>query len=260
MLVSPGTGASTPSTPSASAVTCGPDHKVSLYLARHGKTMLNTVDLSQGWIDAPLTPVGIEGAEALGRGIKDVPFDAAYSSDSGRAIETAGLVLTEAGQSGLIAKLVQDKRLREYNFGTFEGKPNDEMVKEALDALGTPVDMTTNYADVIKPIADQLAKLDAAKVEPGVNWPAETYDAVATRAKEGLDSIAADAAKKCQSNVLIVSHGMTITTIAAELGAKDKIPAGGPKNSSVTLLSYSGGNFTVESFGDTSYLEKGQNK
>ena len=44
--------------------------EVTIYLTRHGKTMLNTTDRSQGWIDAPLTPAGIEIAESLGKGLK----------------------------------------------------------------------------------------------------------------------------------------------------------------------------------------------
>lgn len=44
----------------------------------------------------------------------------AYSSDSGRAIETANLVLKYSEQSKL--KLEQRKDLRELNFGIFEGE------------------------------------------------------------------------------------------------------------------------------------------
>lgn len=240
------------------AVECGADHEVNIYLARHGKTMLNTVDLSQGWIDAPLTPVGVTGAEDLGRGLADVPFDAVYSSDSGRAIETAKLVLTNNGQEALIETLVQYPELREYNFGTFEGMPNEEMAAAALAASGHGEEVLAgNFADAIEIMTAELAKMDAENVEPGTNWPAENYDDVAKRSTAALDEIAAAAAQACQTNVLVVSHGMTITTLASELGAKDLVPPGGPKNSSVTLVTYTDGDYAVESFGDTSYVEAG---
>lgn len=108
--------------------------EVTIYLTRHGKTMLNTTDRSQGWIDAPLTPAGIEIAESLGKGLKaeKVTFDAVYSSDSGRAVETANIVLKNSGQEDLLKKLKTDKRLREVNFGTYEGMPNEEMWTESL--------------------------------------------------------------------------------------------------------------------------------
>ena len=68
---------------------------VTLYLTRHGKTMLNNTGRMQGWCDSPLTQDGAAVAEKLGQGLKKagIFFDAAYSSDSGRAIETADLVL-----------------------------------------------------------------------------------------------------------------------------------------------------------------------
>ncbi|MFJ6963209.1 MAG: phosphoglycerate mutase family protein, partial [Lactiplantibacillus plantarum] len=40
--------------------------KVKLYIARHGKTMFNTIGRVQGWSDSPLTPFGEEGIRELG--------------------------------------------------------------------------------------------------------------------------------------------------------------------------------------------------
>lgn len=126
----------------ATAKTAKADKKteVTIYLTRHGKTMLNTTDRSQGWIDAPLTPAGVEIAEFLGKGLKTekVKFDAVYSSDSGRAVETANLVLKNNGQKDLLKTLKTDQRLREFNFGTYEGMPNEEMwtaIAEKQDGL-----------------------------------------------------------------------------------------------------------------------------
>ena len=58
--------------------------KVKLYIARHGKTMFNTIGRVQGWSDSPLTPFGEEGIRELGVGLKaeGIPFKSAYSSDS----------------------------------------------------------------------------------------------------------------------------------------------------------------------------------
>ncbi len=41
--------------------------KVKLYIARHGKTMFNTIGRAQGWLIAPLTPFGEEGIRELAR-------------------------------------------------------------------------------------------------------------------------------------------------------------------------------------------------
>ena len=69
--------------------------KVRLYIARHGKTMFNTIGRAQGWSDSPLTPFGEEGIRELGVGLKaaGISFKAAYSSDSGRTIQTMDIIL-----------------------------------------------------------------------------------------------------------------------------------------------------------------------
>ncbi|WP_054950330.1 phosphoglycerate mutase family protein [Numidum massiliense] len=78
-------------------------NEVVLYVTRHGKTHFNTVRRVQGWSDTPLTDEGVRVAEQLGKGLKkeNVHFDAAYSSDSGRARETARIVLDSIGQREL---------------------------------------------------------------------------------------------------------------------------------------------------------------
>ncbi|PCZ88098.1 histidine phosphatase family protein, partial [Listeria monocytogenes] len=89
--------------------------KLNVYLVRHGKTMFNTSRRVQGWSDTPLTNEGIEVAEFLGRGLREIPFDAVYTSDRGRTIETAGIVLRESNQAHLEINELRD--FREFGFG-----------------------------------------------------------------------------------------------------------------------------------------------
>ena len=95
--------------------------KVKLYIARHGKTMFNTIGRVQGWSDSPLTPFGEEGIRELGVGLKaaGIPFKSAYSSDSGRTIQTMDIILRETGLETIPYK--RDKRIREWCFGSFDG-------------------------------------------------------------------------------------------------------------------------------------------
>ena len=44
--------------------------KTRLYIARHGKTMFNTIGRAQGWSDTPLTAEGERGIQELGVGLK----------------------------------------------------------------------------------------------------------------------------------------------------------------------------------------------
>lgn len=68
---------------------------VTFYFVRHGETYLNRLGRFQGWADAPLTPEGLEIVHQSGRGLADVKFDAVYTSDLGRTIKTAQILLEE---------------------------------------------------------------------------------------------------------------------------------------------------------------------
>lgn len=54
--------------------------KVRLYIARHGKTMFNTIGRAQGWSDTPLTTFGELGIKELGLGLKasNISFKEAF--------------------------------------------------------------------------------------------------------------------------------------------------------------------------------------
>ncbi|MFJ8528205.1 histidine phosphatase family protein [Bacillus sp. NPDC094106] len=222
------------------------DNIVTLYITRHGKTMLNASNRVQGWADSPLVETGVEVAKGLGNGLKDIHFVDAYSSDSGRAIETANLVLQYSGQSNL--KLEQRKDLRELNFGFFEGDKVENMWKAISSSAG------------IKS-ADELMKLS---IEEIVNFiaatdhtkQAEDWKTLSARIKKEIDTISEAAAKNGGGNVLIVSHGLTITVLV-EILDSSKIKLG-LENASVTKILYKNGQYKVESVGDMSYAEKGK--
>ena len=58
--------------------------------------------------------------EGLKSKLKDTKIDAAYSSTLGRAVETAEILI-----QGRKIELIQDKRLKEINFGIMEGISQD---------------------------------------------------------------------------------------------------------------------------------------
>ena len=246
--------------------TTSQDSEVTIYFARHGKTMLNTVDRSQGWIDAPLTPAGIEIAEYLGKGMKeaDITFDKVYTSTSGRAMETADLILANNGQEGM--DYTTDKRLREFNFGTYEGMMNEEMWEVVATAQGRTLDefisgmSKDGFYKSIQDFADTLSKLDKENVEEGVNWPAEDSATIIARLTESLYDIVADAEKEGHKNVLVVSHGMSIITLLGELDANTELPATGLKNASISTVTYKDGKYSIETVNDMTYVENGQSK
>ncbi|MBP1047966.1 histidine phosphatase family protein [Enterococcus sp. BWM-S5] len=238
--------------------------EVTIYFARHGKTMLNTVDRSQGWIDAPLTPAGIEVAEYLGKGLKeaDITFDKVYTSSSGRTMETAELILENNGQKDM--EYTRDKRLREYNFGTYEGMMNEEMQSAVAEADGKTYEefmedmQTDGFYKSILHFADVLAELDKENVEEGVNWAAEDSQTIVDRLTAALDDIVADAEKEGHSNVLVVSHGMSIITLLGHLDSEAELPPTGLKNASISTVTYKDGKYSVGAVNDMTYVENGE--
>src|SRR5262249_54302924 len=67
-------------------------YRMKLYLVRHGLTEENVSRVIQGWNPGKLSALGIEQAERLAWRLKDVRFDAIYSSDSRRAADTARII------------------------------------------------------------------------------------------------------------------------------------------------------------------------
>lgn len=88
-----------------------------LYLVRHGETELNKKGVYYGWTDCGLSEKGVIQAQKVAGELKDVVFDQVVSSPLKRAQETASLV------SGLqSSEIILDERLKELNFGSWEGK------------------------------------------------------------------------------------------------------------------------------------------
>ena len=63
-----------------------------IYLVRHGETIWNTEGRIQGWKNSNLTEKGIEDAKALGKYLRDVDFQCAFTSPFQRAIDTTKFI------------------------------------------------------------------------------------------------------------------------------------------------------------------------
>lgn len=103
-----------------------------LYLVRHGQTELNVVNILQGRHDSPLTALGREQAERVGRYFKheDIAFDHVYSSPLGRTRATASCITDQPP--------VLDEGLAEWGFGELEGHPNSELPPQPWGDFAVP--------------------------------------------------------------------------------------------------------------------------
>ena len=219
--------------------------KTRLYVIRHGKTMFNTIGRAQGWSDTPLTAKGERGIRELGIGLREsgLPFVKAFSSDSGRTIQTMGIILEELGLTGQIPYRY-DKRIREWCFGSFDGAYGGELFHGVIPR----VLKTDNYKELSWPdLANGLVEVDSA------GW-AEPWDKLSGRILEGFEAIAREVESSGGGNALVVSHGMTIGTFVYLI---NRTRPHGLDNGSVTVIDYEDGKFTVTCVGDMSYREAG---
>jgi len=94
-----------------------------ILLARHGETEWNTNQnyVIMGQMDSPLTPLGVEQVKATAEALKNVHFDAIFSSDSPRAQRTAEIIRLDRELAVQTSEL-----LRERKYGHFEGGPSAE--------------------------------------------------------------------------------------------------------------------------------------
>jgi probable phosphoglycerate mutase len=95
---------------------------VRILLARHGETHFNVAGRWQGQSDSSLTDRGLAQARELGRALADDPVAAVYSSDLGRAMQTAREV---AAPHNLEVRA--EPRLREIDVGEWAGKNHAEI-------------------------------------------------------------------------------------------------------------------------------------
>lgn len=225
--------------------------EVTFYVTRHGKTLFNTAHRAQDWSDTPLTDAGVEVAEQLGRGLKDIHFVEAYSIDAGRARQTAKIALASAEQPLPVS---EDQRLRETFFGPNEGEHEMLMWEPVAKKLGYKDFAAMTQALSKVEISLKIMMNTLAEVDP--SHTTENAAQVHQRMQTALKNIAQNVSAKGGGNVLIVSHGMAIMSMLDGMTPQENLRA--PlQNASVTIITYKDGKFTAGKVGDMRYVEKG---
>ena len=200
---------------------------MTIYLMRHGETEWNRIGRLQGQSDIPLNEFGIELAEKTAEGLKDVSFDAAFSSPLQRALVTARTVIGSRDVA-----LETDERLKDIYFGIGEGARFDQ----AKGDESHPVHNFFCRPECYFPTGD-----------------AESFSDVRARAKSFLEDkifpleSKLNAGGKGGGNVLIVAHGAfnrcilnTISGIPDKDFWKITLP-----NCAVSILSLEGGQLRI---------------
>ncbi|MDR1029969.1 MAG: histidine phosphatase family protein [Treponema sp.] len=237
---------------------------LTIYVVRHGQTIFNLMDRVQGISDGILTERGITGAVNMGKGLRDVPFRAVYSSDLKRASETARLAMVQNRATKEWA-VVEKPELREVSFGIFEGDPNWMMYAAFANDLGLTIPddaksigaatapIVQYYGGDMKKFLEGLADFNK-KIDTEYRI-SEDASEVYARLRKGMDDIVAE--NPNGGNVMLVAHGQSISFLLAAIGIEATAQLG---NSSVTKLVYDYASKTYRidgPVGDMSYAEAG---
>lgn len=203
-----------------------------------------------------MTEKGIAVAKQSGQAFSELRFDAVYSSDLQRAMETAEIFLTaqtEGQTEGdnkktfssnlsrtkepMFNRIIPSKKLREVGFGYYEGLENfgvwrlaeHKAIEEGLAKEGDVIN------EAIK--IDMLHLLDPYHL-------AENYEGFIDRLKEGILEIVE---QHTTGQILIVSHSSSIKALFNTLD-EDYQTTVDPENGSMSVMTYENGKFTVKAY------------
>src|SRR3989338_10264961 len=168
-----------------------------LYLVRHGETEWNVKKINQGQSESFLTEVGIQQAKETGQKLKNVKFDAIFSSDLSRTYKTAEIIKLDRD-----IVIQTSKLLRERAHGSFEGKHADVFKETLKDKLKERENLTGN-------------EYHSFRLAPDV----ETDEEVVNRFLKQLKEIAVTYSNK---NVLVVTHAGCIRQFLIQIGYSDR--------------------------------------
>ena len=155
-----------------------------IYLIRHGECEGNRENLFRGRADVPLNETGRNQSEELGGFLKDIFFDAVYSSPRQRARQTASFLRSKTGNIQI------ENGFDNIQLGEWEGKSRDE-IKAA-------------YPDLWKIWLTSPETLSF----PGF----ETFEQVAARSLAALKHILG---KHSGQTIAVVSHSVVLRILIA---------------------------------------------
>ncbi|WP_071026358.1 histidine phosphatase family protein [Peptoniphilus raoultii] len=187
-----------------------------IYFVRHGETLWNKNDIIQGHLDSPLTEKGREMAKILRKKSKDLKFTKVYSSDLGRAYETAKLICPSK-------PIIKTELLREIDVGSWSGKNFKDIEKE---------DPILYYNYFKRP--EIYNRIDG-----------ESFYDLNARVKKFFDGALNENQRE---NILIVSHGITIVSIfnlMEKKSVKDFWYNRVRRNAEFNIARYEKGEFTI---------------
>jgi 2,3-bisphosphoglycerate-dependent phosphoglycerate mutase len=183
-------------------------------LVRHGQSQFNAENRFTGWVDSPLTVLGVEEAKRAGYVLRasGFRFDRIYSSVLTRCTESARIIREQLEEPGL--PIIASWRLNERHYGALQGLDKAETTQRfgelqvalwrrsydvrppASNAADRDLHQDPRYSDLLPldfPLTESLADT-VQRVVP--YWISEIAPAI----QSGL-------------SILIVAHGNSIRAL-----------------------------------------------
>lgn len=176
---------------------------MNLYIVRHGQTDWNIQGRIQGSTDIELNSAGINQAKQTSELLKNIDFEAIFSSPLKRTIDTAKIINEYHN-----IDIIKDSRIIERNFGNFEGTQN--ILKDISEYLDYKKDLHANNVESIK---DLFKRIEDFLLDISNKY------------------------KNTDSNILIVTHGGVSIAINAIINnTRTNLSSLGMKNCEVKVF------------------------
>jgi len=198
-----------------------------LIVIRHGETAWNRERRLQGQLDIPLNETGRAQARLLAEALAGEPIDAVYTSDLGRAMETAAPLAETLG-----LQVRPEPRLRERCYGDLEGMTYAEVAEKRPEDFARWQARVPDYAP---PAGESLREFHDRAVEVALSL---------SRRHPG-------------ERIALVAHGGVLDCLYREAtGMTLEAPREhGLLNASVNRLRCDSANLTLLQWADVSHLE-----
>ncbi len=149
-----------------------------IYFAAHSTTKDNEAEIASGWKDVELSELGVQQSKEMGERFKNIKIDLICCSDLKRAADTVKIAFGDK------YPIIADKRLRELNYGDFNGKPSEVVGLMKIEKIKEPFPNGESYEQAMVRIHEFYKELKE-------NHPEKTVLIVGHRATQfGLDTLA----------------------------------------------------------------------
>jgi len=201
--------------------------KTIIFAVRHGETEWNLIEKQQGHLDSPLTDNGIKQAQLLADGLVNKNIEIMFSSDLGRALQTADIIAKK-----LSLDILPDSRLRERHLGIMQELTKKEFAEKYP---GESAQFNTDAPDYILPRGESAR---------------QRYN----RCIECVEDLARRNAGK---RILIVGHGGVLSSFFYKA---TNTPLTEPRrfslfNASINSFSISDGQWRLDTWGEIAHLK-----